>query len=186
MPETETSPAKRRRRTVGLSIAEMVIFAMLGAVMFATTYVMQSLPNIHLLGLFIVTFTVVYRWRAIYPIYVFVFLYGLYFGFTPSWIPYLYIWTVLWGVVMLLPKNMPPAVAAVVYTMVSGLHGFGFGILYAPAQALLFGLDFEQTVAWVIVGFPYDIPHGIGNLCSGVLILPLAALLRRLDKHIKT
>ncbi len=184
MAENETPRRKLRRRSVGLGVAEMAIFAMLGALMFATTYVLQSLPNIHLLGLFIVTFTVVYRWRALYPIYVFVFLYGLYFGFTSSWIPYLYIWTLLWGAVMLLPKKMPPAVTAVVYTVVAGLHGFGFGILYAPAQALLFGLDFEQTVSWVIIGFPYDITHGISNLCASVLVLPLAALLRRLDKHL--
>ncbi len=175
-----------RRRRVGLTVAEMVIFAMLGAMMFATTYVLQAMPNIHLLGLFIVTFTVVYRWRALYPIYVFVFLYGLYLGFAPSWVPYLYIWTLLWGMVMLLPRKMPPPVAAVVYTAVSALHGFGFGILYAPAQALLFGFDWERTLIWITSGLPYDVIHGVSNLCTGVLILPLVALLKRLDKHIHT
>ncbi len=173
------------RRKIGLTIAEMVIFAMLGAMMFGTTYVMQNLPNIHLLGLFIVTLTVVYRWRALYPIYVFVFLYGLFWGFPLSWIPYLYIWTILWGVVMLLPKSMPPPVAAAVYTAVSALHGFSFGILYAPAQALLFRLDFEQTLTWIATGFPYDVIHGIGNLCTGVLILPLVTLLKRLDRTVR-
>ncbi len=176
---------RTRRQTVGLTVAELVIFAMLGAVMFATTYVLQGLRNIHLLGLFIVAFTVVYRWRALYPIYVFVFLYGLLWGFGPSWVPYLYIWTVLWGVVMLLPKRMPPAVAAVVYTAVSGLHGFAFGLLYAPAQALLFGYDWDRTLTWIAVGIPSDIVHGVSNLCSGVLILPLVVLLRKLDKTVK-
>ncbi len=182
----DNRPSRRsRRKHAGLTVFEMVIFAMLGAMMFATTYVLQAFPNIHLLGLFIVALTVVYRWRALYPLYVFVCLHGIYLGFTPSWVPYLYIWTVLWGAVMLLPKSMPPPVAAAVYPLVSGLHGCLFGILYAPAQALLFGLDFEGMLAWIAVGVPYDITHGISNLCSGVLILPLVTLLRRLDKNLK-
>ncbi len=177
------SPTSRRRH-VGLTIAEMAIFAMLGAMMFGTTYALLALPNVHLLGLFIVTLTVVYRRRALYPIYLFVFLYGFFWGFTPSWIPYLYVWTVLWGVVMLLPRRMPAPVAAVVYPAVSALHGLCFGLLYAPAQALLFHFDFETTVAWVIAGLPFDVTHAIGNLCSGLLILPLIELLRRLDKRL--
>ncbi len=180
-----STPKPSRRRRVGLTIAQMAIFAMLGAMMFGTTYVMQSLPNIHLLGLFIVAFTVVYRWRALYPLYVFVFLQGLYWGFGPSWVPYLYIWTILWGVVMLLPKRMPLPVAAVVYTVVSGLHGFAFGTLYAPAQALLFGYDWNGMLLWIASGLPYDAIHGVSNLCSGALILPLVGLLRRLDRTLK-
>ncbi len=185
MTEHPTPRQGRPQQSVGLTVAEMVILAMLGAVMFATTYVLQAFPNIHLLGLFIVTFTAVYRWRALYPIYIFVFLYGLWWGFPPSWVPYLYVWTVLWGAVMLLPRRMSTAVAAVVYPAVSGLHGLLFGVLYAPAQALLFGLDLDQTVTWLLTGLPYDVIHGVSNVCTGLLILPLVALLRRLDKHIR-
>ncbi len=169
------------RRRVGLTVAEMVIFAMLGAMMFATTYVLQTLPNVHLLGLFIVTFTVVYRWRALYPIYIFVFLYGLWWGFPPSWLPYLYVWALLWGAVMLLPRHMPTPVAAVVYPAVSALHGCLFGVLYAPVQAMIYGYDADMTLAWLLTGLPYDAIHGVSNLISGLLILPLVALLRRLN-----
>jgi hypothetical protein len=44
----------------------------------------------------------------------------------------------------------------------------------------MFGLNFEQTVAWVIAGFPFDALHALGNLVAGVLILPLSTVLRRL------
>ncbi len=178
----EQSPRTKRRRPTGLGVREMVIFAMFGAMMFATTYAMQSIPNVHLLGLFIVTLTVVYRWRALYSIYIYVFLHGLYLGFSPAWIPYLYVWTVLWGVVMLLPRHMPVRAAAVIYPLVSGLYGLLFGVIYAPAQAWIFGYDFRQTLIWLAKGFPYDVIHGVSNLCSGVLILPLTALVRKLDK----
>ena len=75
--------------------------------MYLSKMLMELVPNVHLTGVFVIAFTVVYGVKALYPIYVFVFLTGLFSGFATWWIPYLYLWTVLWGVVMLLPKNMP-------------------------------------------------------------------------------
>ena len=167
-----------------ISIKEIALFGMLGAFMFASKLIMEVLPNIHLLGLLIVAFTVVYRAKALYPIYVFVLLNGIISGFAMWWVPYLYIWTVLWGAVMLLPKNMPKAVKPFVYAVVSSLHGFLFGVLYAPFQALFFGLDFKGTLTWIAAGLPFDITHGISNLLCGALICPLVTVLRNAQKHI--
>ena len=96
------------------------------------------------------------------------------------WIPYLYIWTVLWGITMLLPKNMPKKLAFVIYPVICGLHGLAFGILYAPTQALFFGFNFKQTIAWIIAGLPFDAVHAVGNFCAGLLIVPLSELLKKL------
>lgn len=161
-----------------LTIKEMTLFGMLGAVMYCSKIFMEFLPNIHLLGVFTVAFTIVYRKKALYPIYVYVMLNGLLAGFNMWWIPYLYVWTVLWGVTMLLPKNTP----RFVYILVCSAHGFLYGTLYAPAQAIMFGLDFQGVIAWIIAGFPYDCAHGIGNLFGGILIAPIVKLLRKLDR----
>ena len=161
-----------------LTIKEIAIFGMLGAVMYASKLIMQLLPNIHLLGVFIVAFTVVYRQKALYPIYTYVILDGIFNGFAAWWIPYLYIWTVLWGVVMLLPKKMPNKIQPVVYMAVCAAHGFLFGTLYAPAQAILYGLNFKGMIAWIIAGLPFDCIHGISNFCCGMLIMPIIMVLR--------
>ena len=79
----------------GLAIREVVIFAMLGTVMFVSKLLMEGLPNMHLIGVLTVVYTLVYRWKALCPLYVFVFLTGLYGGFNLWWLPYLYIWAVL-------------------------------------------------------------------------------------------
>ncbi len=160
----------------------MVIFAMLGALMFCSKKVMEALPNIHLLGMFIMTFTVVFRVKALIPLYIYVFLDGLFGGFNVWWLPYLYIWAILWGVTMLLPRNMPKKAAMIVYPIVCALHGLLFGALYAPVEALIYGFDFPQTVAWVVKGLPFDALHAAGNLISGLLIVPLSELLLRLLK----
>ena len=165
-----------------LTIREMAIFSMLGALMYASKVIMEWAPNIHLLGVFTIAFTVVYRAKALYPIYIYVLLNGIFAGFAAWWIPYLYIWTVLWGITMLLPKKMPKPVAVVVYAVVNALHGYGFGILYAPAQALLFGLSFKGMLAWIVAGFPFDVIHGTSNLiCGFLLIVPVVMILRKME-----
>ena len=160
----------------------MVVFAMLGTLMFCSKIIMEILPNIHLLGMFTMVFTLVFRKKALIPIYIYVVINGLYSGFATWWIPYLYVWTILWGATMLLPKNMSKKVERVVYPILCGLHGLSFGLLYAPAQALIFGLDFKQMIAWIIAGLPWDFVQGAGNFCAGLLILPLSDLLKKLHE----
>lgn len=165
-----------------LSVREMAIFSMLAALMFCSKVIMDALPNIHLLGMFIMVYTIVFRLKALIPIYLFIFMTGLYGGFGLWWIPYLYIWAILWGIAMLLPRRMPKRLAAIVYPALCAIHGFAYGALYAPAQALIFGLDFESMIAWIIAGLPFDLLHGLGNLVAGLLILPLSEILKRLKK----
>ncbi len=175
-----SAPSKKRK----LSVAELTIFAMLGALMYCSKVIMEWAPNIHLLGMFIMVFTVVYRKKALIPIYIFIFMTGLFNGFSVWWIPYVYIWAVLWALTMLLPKKMPTAAKAVVYPLVCALHGFAYGTLYAPAQALMFGFNFEQTIAWILSGIPFDIIHGISNFAAGFMILPLVNLLTKLNQQL--
>lgn len=159
----------------------MCIFSMLGSVLFLSKLIMEFLPNIHLVGTLTVAYTVVYRTKALLPIYIFVLLTGVYGGFNLWWAPYVYIWTVLWGAVMLLPKGLGKRAAYTVLPLISCLHGLLYGTLYAPMQALLFGFSWEQTLVWIGAGLYFDIIHGVGNLVLGTLIYPIAALLKRLS-----
>ena len=155
---------------------------MLGSLMFCSKVIMEALPNIHLLGMLTMTYTVVFRKKALIPIYVYVFLNGLYAGFNMWWVPYLYIWTILWGITMLLPRDMPRGLKCIVYPAVCCLHGLAFGALYAPAQALMYGFSFEQTMTWIAAGLWFDVIHGVGNLAVGLLVLPLSEVLAKLLK----
>ena len=180
---TEQTKAIKNKKAK-LTIFEMVLFSMFASMMFISKIVMEFLPNIHLLGMFVMLLTVVYRKKALIPIYLFVLLQGIYGGFAVWWVPYLYVWTVLWAVTMLLPQNMNKKVCMIVYPLVCCLHGLCFGILYAPIQAMVFDFTFKQTVAWVAAGFPFDITHAVGNLVLGTLVYPLSILIVRLSKKI--
>ena len=165
------------------AVLELCVFSMLGALMFSSKIIMELLPNIHLLGMFIMAYTIAFGIKALIPIYIFVMLTGVYAGFAPWWVPYLYIWTVLFLMTAVIPKNIPKKIAVFVYPAVCALHGFAYGTLYAPAQALLFGFDFDQTIAWIISGLPFDAIHGVSNLITGTLIYPLSTLLKKLMRQ---
>ena len=160
----------------------MAVFAMLGALMYASKMIMEVAPNVHLLGVFTIAFTVVYRKKALYPIYTYVLLNGIFCGFATWWIPYLYLWAVLWGATMLLPKRIPEKIRPLVYMLLCAAHGFLFGTLYAPAQALLYGLSFQKMIAWIISGLPWDFVHGVSNFFCGILIVPIVKILTFLEK----
>lgn len=166
-----------------LTVKEAAVFSMLGAVMYCSKMLMEALPNIHLIGVLTMALTLVYRKKALYPIYVFVFITGLLSGFSTWWVPYLYIWTVLWGVTMLLPKKLPKKTAPLIYMTVCGLHGIFYGILYAPVQAVFFGLDFKGMLSWIAAGFSFDLIHCVSNFLCATLVIPVAALIRKAEKY---
>ncbi len=159
---------------------------MLGAMMFTSRVILAILPNIHLVGIFTMVCAIVFRVKGLIPVAIYVALEGLFAGFSPWWYAYLYVWTLLWGMTMLLPRKMPGRVAAIVYAAVCGLHGIIFGALCAPAQALAFGLDLRQTLAWIAAGLPYDILHGVSNFLVGLfLIVRLSDLLKKLLRSVQ-
>ena len=163
-----------------IKIKEIALFGMLGALMYASKLLMEVLPNIHLLATFTVAFTVLFRRKALWIIYIYVLILGVISGFATFWVMHLYVWTALWAVVMLLPKNMSPKIAPIVYMIVAAIHGFLYGVLCSPVQAAFFGLDFKGTIAWIISGIPFDLIHGVSNFLCGILIYPIVKALKRI------
>jgi len=166
---------KRRYKLV-----RFVLFAMYGALMFISKLIMEGLPNIHPLTMFIVTFTVVYGIKALIPIYVYVFINGLYAGFNIWWMPYLYLWAVQCLITLLIPRRIPDKIAAVVYPLLCAILGLSFGVMYAPAQAIIFRFTLKQTIAWISSGLAFDVIHMGGNFAMGLLVLPLSKLIKKL------
>ena len=161
-------------------IFELVLFAMLGALMFASDIAMEALPNVHIVGVLCVAYTAVFRAKALIPIYVYVFITGIIYGFAFWWVAYLYVWLILWGMAMLIPKRAPKAVCAVLYPIICALHGLLFGALNAPLYAIAYGMGFDGMLAWIASGLGFDIIHTVGNLGFGLLILPLSELMKKM------
>ena len=66
---------------------------------------LEFLPNVHMLGMFTMLFAIVYRGKGIIPVIVFILLEGAYTGFGIWWIPYWYLWPILFLVALALLKK---------------------------------------------------------------------------------
>ena len=78
-----------------LTVKEVALFGMLGALTFGGKFVMSSLPNIEPVSLFVLVFTAVFGLKALFPVGIYVAMEILVYGIQLWNINYLYVWTIL-------------------------------------------------------------------------------------------
>jgi len=174
------------KRSKGINVFNMVLFTMLGVLLFVSDIVFELIPNVHGVALLICVITLVYRVKALIPIFIYVMLNAVTSlvvsaGYSFWWVPYLYIFPILWLLVMLIPKKSSVKVKVILCTVFSGLHGLLFGLMYLPFQSFMYGLDFKMSITWLAAGFGFDIIHMVGNVIMCSLIYPLYKALMRLE-----
>lgn len=158
-----------------LSVRDICVLAMMGALIFAAKLTLASLPNINLNSLLIILTTVFFGWRALYSVGVYVMLEGLVFGFGIWWFSYLYAWPVLVVIVMLLRKND----SVLVWAVVAGVYGLIFGPLMYILYFMVNG--WHMVLAMWVSGIPYDLAHCAGNFVfTLVLYKPLYTVMAKL------
>jgi energy-coupling factor transport system substrate-specific component len=163
------------------SLREILLLGLLSAVLVIVQVGLSFLPNIELVSLLIIVFTLVLGKKAFYPIYVFVIAEGLIFGFSLWWYSYLYIWSILAIVVLLLRKNDN----MFIWSIISGVFGLCFGALTAFPYLLTQGIG--GAIAYWVSGIPFDLLHCAGNVAAAVLLLrPLYKIMIRLYHNRKT
>ena len=158
-----------------VSLREIALFGMLGALTFGAKVAMSGLPNIEPVSLLVMLFAVVFGWKALYPIYLYVLMEVLLYGINLWNINYLYIWLIL----ALCAIAMRGLKHPLWWALLSGGFGMAFGLLCCPVYASLGGWDY--AFRWWMSGIVFDVPHAIGNFVIAlVLFLPLRRLLTRL------
>lgn len=162
-----------------LNIREVVLFGVLGALTFALQVVMGPLPNIEPVSLLVMLFAVVFGWKSLYPIYIFVAMEILFYGFSLWNVYYLYIWTIL-AVAAILLKNMEHPLG---WAILSAVYGLLFGALCAIVDVFIGG--FSYAAAKWVSGIPFDVTHCIGNFVMALLLFaPLRKLITRLYRNL--
>ena len=163
-----------------VTLREIALFGVLGAMTFGAKVVMSALPNIEPVSLFVMLFAVVFGRKCIYPIYLYVLLEILFYGLHLWSINYLYVWLIL-AVAAFLMKCILQRIA---WARLSSAFGLLFGILCAPVYLFSGGLSF--AVSWWISGIPFDISHCVGNFVIALILFrPLRELLEKLYKKLE-
>ena len=156
---------------------EIVILGMLGAIACVCQVALSLLPNIEVVSILFIVYTKVFGKKALFSIYVFVLLEGIFWGFGSWWIMYLYIWAVLWGITMLCRRND----SSITWAIINGAYGLCFGALCSITQGVMFGIG--SGFAYFISGIPFDIAHCIGNFFTALFLYkPLTILLSKVRK----
>ena len=142
----------------------LVIDGFLTAILFVLQIALAYLPNVELVSLFVMLYTLVLGKRVIPMLTTFTILEGLVYGFGVWWVAYLYVWPILAGLTWILKKFHSPEWG---YTILSCFFGLGFGFLCSlPYLAGGIGAAF----AWWISGIPFDLIHGISNLVMTLIL----------------
>lgn len=158
-----------------MRVRQLVILGMLSAVLVAAQVTIAVLPNIELVTPLIIIFTLLLGSLVFAPIYAFVLVEGLIYGFGLWWINYLYVWSILALAVLLLRKQKSPAVFAVL----GGAFGLLFGALCAVPYFFIGGP--ASALAYWISGIPFDLIHCLSNtVVTLLLFVPLYRLCARL------
>lgn len=164
-----------------LSLQQIALFGMLGAMTFGAKVAMSALPNIEPVSLFVLVFAAVFGWKCLYPVYMYVLMEFLFFPVGFWNINYLYVWLVpvVLGIVLRRLKN------PLWWALISGLFGLSFGLLCAPVYAFVGG-NIRYAWKWWLAGLSFDVTHAIGNFAVAlVLFVPLRELLRKLYAKIR-
>ena len=158
-----------------ISVKDIALIGMMTATIEVAKDTLAFLPNVELVTLLIVLYTLFFGKRIFFAIPVFVFLQGLLYGFGIWWFMYLYVWPLL----ALLTFLFRSQTSLLFWSAFCGLYGLFFGALCSLPYIILSGP--AAALAWWVAGIPFDIIHGISNavLCLA-LYKPLQLALRKL------
>jgi len=158
-----------------ITVRELALFSVLGALTFAAKYVMAMLPNIEPVSLMVMLFAVVFGRKCLYPVYLYVTMEILFFGLGLWNVNYLYVWLIL-AVAAYLLRGMESPLG---WAMVSGVFGLLFGALCGIVDIFIGG--FPYAVAKWISGIPFDLMHCAGNFVMALLLFrPMRQLMEKL------
>ena len=162
-----------------MRIKDIALIGIMSAILITVQVALSFLPNIELVSLLIILYTLVFGRKTLYIIYVFVIVEGMIYGISLWWINYLYIWTLLFFAVMLFRRER----SVLLWAILSGFYGLAFGALCAIPNLFLSGLP--SAVSYWIAGIPFDIAHCISNFIITLLLFhPLYHVLDGIHRKI--
>ena len=160
-----------------MPVRKITRIALLSAILYVSKVALEFLPNVELVSLLTVLYTLVFGKEAFLIVTVFNLFELIQWGFGTWWVSYLYVWPLLVLITLLLKKIIKEEF--LIWSVVSGLFGLifvsRFAIVYLP-------VDPAYALAYWISGLPWDVWHGV---CNFVLMLVIGKPLYLLLKKIK-
>lgn len=157
------------------NVKNIALLGVMIAILEVAKNVLAFLPNVELVSLLIILYTLYLGKRVFFVVPAFVLIEGCIYGFGLWWIMYLYTWPLLAVLTMLFKKQD----SVWFWSILSGMFGLFYGALSSIPYLFLGG--FQTAFSWWIAGIPFDIIHCVANfvLCL-ILFQPLQNVMRRM------
>ena len=154
----------------------LALLGLLTAVLLGSQVALAALPNVELVSLLVILYSLLLGRQVFLILYGFILLEGCLYGFGLWWISYLYVWSILAGIVLVLWQPKAPALF---WAILSGFFGLSFGALCALPDLVTGGP--AAALSYWLSGLGFDLVHCAGNFFTClVLFRPLYRLLERL------
>ena len=176
-----------KKSTLFISIQDIALIGVMTATLSASKLALSFLPNIELVTLLIMLYSVCFGIKTIYAVAVFILIEGSLYGFGIWWIMYLYVWPLVmylyvWPLVMMVTFLFRKQKSLWCFALISGCFGLSFGALCSIPYFIIGG--FPMGFSYWFSGIPFDLIHCISNfvLCS-VLWTPLKSSLSHIRQN---
>ena len=143
---------------------DIALSAIAASLLIVVQVALSFIPNIELISLLIIIYSIHLKAKALYAIYIFALVEGLIYGFGVWWIMYLYVWTVLYFIA----RFFSFITSCVGWAVISGLFGLLFGALCSIPYFFILG--FGGGIAYFISGIPFDFLHCAGNFVTALAL----------------
>lgn len=174
MKSLQNNTQTRQTKYTIVDIAEM---GMMLALIEAVKRALEFIPNVEMVTLLFILFSIYYGKRVILVSFAFTALETFVWGISTWNVMYLYIWPLLIIIVCLSREHG----SYIFYALLSAFYGLFFGALCSIPYFFIGGP--VMMFNWWISGIPYDILHCISNfiLCL-ILFKPLSSALAKISR----
>ena len=158
-----------------VSVKDVAYLGISLAILEASKLALDLLPNIEVVTLLFIIYTIFYGRKTILVAIGFTAIECFLKGFNVWSFMYLYIWPLL--IIIVFYANRHKA-GYLFYCLLSGFFGLFFGMFCAIPYLFIGG--WSMAVTWWIAGIPYDIIHCVSNLILCLMLFkPLCMIMKK-------
>lgn len=149
-----------------MNTKDVALVGLLAAVITAAKQALSFLPNIEIVTLLFIVFTVTFgAKRALMVSVIFTTLQIAIYGFATWLLVYYFIWPMLIIVSALMKRKLKTEYG---FAVLAGLYGLTFGLICAVFESFFYGAAYG--IAYWVRGIPFDLIHGVSNFITVLLL----------------
>ncbi|MBR1757743.1 MAG: hypothetical protein IJ744_03315 [Lachnospiraceae bacterium] len=165
-----------KEETSKFSVRDLALYGLLIAIMEVSKHALDFLPNVELISLLVILYTLHLGKRTLFLTLGFTLLEIFYWGPHTWVIMYLYVWPFLVFLTLQMKKHRDEKYDFLQFAVLSGLFGLFFGAMCSLVYLVIGGP--RTALSWWVAGIPYDLIHAGANfvICL-ILFRPLDKLM---------